>query len=280
MPVPWLMPQVGHQDGVQAVIRVWCGILKRHLCLFVLLVTLSSRSWQSIGPHAGSLCLGRGPRASSLWGWQEQDRHAVPFQHSGLRSCLSSEAVLPKVGCTWQSVGVQGENIRSFIRQLIHICGGYIHKRSLTGMYNQNHLEMLLERRRVVHKGRKLLFGGDCPLLFDQHGHHRADGPVWCSRAVSAERISVEPMMCRAEGLHPGPARCEGLHLASTWLPLRGWAGCRWCRAVEWPPSAASVGRRGAGFVLTRNFLRRRFGRTGARERPRAPGERTLLLTF
>lgn len=110
--MPWLMPQVGHQDEVQAVIRVWCGVLKWHLCLLVLLLTLSSRSWQSLGPHAGSPCPGRGPWASSPQGWQEQDRHPVPCQHSELVSCLFSAAVLFEVGCTWQSVGVRRENVR------------------------------------------------------------------------------------------------------------------------------------------------------------------------
>lgn len=93
----------------------------------------------------------------------------------------------------------------------IHLQG--VHPQTFTDRGVQSkHLENLLERRGVARRGRKLLFGGNCPMLCGQHGHHRADAPVWCSRTLSAEHgITVEPVVCRAEGLHPGPALCKGL---------------------------------------------------------------------
>lgn len=71
---------------------------------------------------------------------------------------------------------------------------------------------------------------------------------------------------CRGEGPHP-PARCAlGRGAASIWPApgSRGGAGrapaVAGCGAAV---SVARVGRRGAGFVLMRNFPCQHFGRTG-----------------
>lgn len=63
------------------------------------------------------------------------------------------------------------------------------------------------------------------------------------------------------------------VRLASTWLPGQARDRRRPCGAAGLPLSAASVGWRGAGSVLTRNFLRRRLGRAGG-EGQRTPRSR------
>lgn len=194
----------------------------------------------------------------------------LPAQWAG-GSCLSSKAVFSKAGCTQQSVGVQGKilDLQLYMHIIytsinIHLLGGASSKILTDGCATKTLGDAAGKKGGGSWEQKVATWGGTSHAMWacepvPQFGVAEpcpSDTALLWASSVRSRWAASRPRTPRtwARGC---------MHLAGTWLPLRGRGRRRQCRVAGPLPSTASVGWRGTGFVLTRNFPRRRFSRTG-----------------
>jgi len=263
VPVPRLMPWVGHQDWCRAVVCVWRGVIRWHLCLPAPPATLSSRSPGWVPglplPAAGGGKTGaQHPACTAGQGLARPPKQRSPKWGAHGNPWARRERTLDLQPC--------GHVVYTSIS--MRLLGGRPQKYLLTGCAIEKYLETLLERREVAGGGRKLLRGGTVPCSV---GSVAAREPVPRFGVAEPRPPDTAPRRIpppHAACIWPAPGSHYGARAGAAGAGLRGR-----CRAQpvwdgeepasfsrETCPADASAG-------------------PGARERLRALGEHTLLLT-